>query len=32
VFNQTARTIIRRESYADLLALEVDEKPRRIAE
>ncbi len=32
VFNQTARTIIRRESYADLLALEVDEPPRKISE
>ncbi len=32
VLNQTARTIIRRESYADLLALEVDEPPRKISE
>jgi diaminopimelate decarboxylase len=32
VLNQTARTIIRRESYADLLALEVDEQPRKISE
>ncbi len=32
VLNQTARTIIRRESYADLLALEVEEQPRRISE
>ena len=32
VLNQTARTIIRRESYADLLALEVDEQPRMISE
>ncbi|MBU3693005.1 MAG: diaminopimelate decarboxylase [Candidatus Nanopelagicaceae bacterium] len=32
VMNQTARTIIRRENYADLLALEVEEHPRRISE
>jgi diaminopimelate decarboxylase len=32
VLNQTARTIIKRESYADLLALEVDEQPRIISE
>ena len=32
VLDQTARTIIRRESYADLLALEVDEQPRMISE
>ena len=30
VLNQTARTIIRRETHADLLALEIDEAPRTL--
>jgi hypothetical protein len=30
VQNQTARTIIRRETHTDLLALEIDEAPRKL--